>query len=117
MWRYSHEDFMICFGMKPVEKDPEMIYFRYIKESDDGMWVLDFSFCPLTYSFQVIFRNNGKEIGLIYSERTKKIEIRRDKFSSGVHFDCEISGCMLETRLILEPYLHCNWFILKNSKP
>jgi len=111
------EDFMECFGMEPIEKDPEMAYLRYIKTSDDGAWGLDFSFSGIMRSFQVVFRHAEKEIGRICSERTKKVEIRMDKFSSGVHVEFEISGCTAEANIILDPYMHCNWSILMHETP
>jgi len=67
------EDFMECFGMEPIEKDVDMISFRYIKKSDAGLWELEFSFCATTYSFLVISRCDAKEMIRIYSEKTKKL--------------------------------------------
>jgi len=45
------EDFMACFGMVPLEKDMEMLCFRYVKKSDDGFGKLIFLSAPWIIHF------------------------------------------------------------------
>jgi len=107
------EDFMECFGMTPVEEDPEMAYFLYTRKSNDGKLEIDFSFGEITNSFHILLRCCGREVGKIYSEKMQKIEIRKGKYRSGINVVFEISGCASEVDIIFEPDLYCHWRILQ----
>ena len=110
----SADEFLEIFGLEPIEEDPSMAYCRYIKKSVDGNQEMDFSFSAVSESFQVILRCGGKEMITISSEGVRFIEIRNDQSDACVHVVFDAGSGTSEATLIMEPELHCHWWVLRS---
>jgi hypothetical protein len=110
----SKLDFLMEFGLDPVEEDPSMALYRYVKQSDDGLQELAVSFGGVCRSFQVILRCGGNELMSMTSESVEHIKIRRDKSGAGsLHVLFDLQGTISEALVTLEPELRCDWWILR----
>lgn len=88
-----------------------MAYCRYVKKSVDGNQEMDFSFSAVYESFQVIIRCSGKELATISGEGVRFIEIRNDLSGAGVHVVFDAGSGASEATLVMEPNLHCHWWV------
>ena len=109
----STVDFLETFGIEPIEEDPSMAYYRYVKQSNDGRQELDISFSAVSESFQVVLRCGGKEAMTVSSEKVRLVELRRDHSGSGVHVVFDVRDGTSEAAVTLEPDLHCHWWTLR----
>jgi hypothetical protein len=110
----SKLDFLIEFGLEPVEEDRDLALFRYIKPSVDGLQELDISFSGVWRSFQVVLRCGGKELVSVSSESVESLKIRRDKSGAGaVHVVFNLEAVRSEALVTLEPELRCDWWTLR----
>lgn len=112
----NSDDFLNAFGIEPIEEDPSMAYFRYVKTSPRGGLEIDFSFSAVAASFQVVLSCSGHEIATVSSEKVKSIELRHDGFGSGVHVVFDIQGITSEALITLEPKLNCRWWTLRSEE-
>lgn len=105
-------DFLLAFGMVPVEEDPNMAYWRYIRSDKKGLLEVDLSFSAVGQSFQVVMRCQGQDVITVSSERVQNIELRSDRTGSGVHITFDIQGVASEALVLFEPELSCKWWTI-----
>ncbi|MBA1243845.1 hypothetical protein [Pseudomonas japonica] len=110
----STSDFLIEFGIEPIEVDPSLALCRYIKRSKISELEIDVSFSAVMRSFQVVLRLSMQELAIISSENVKAIELVRDDSGAGIHVVFEIGGVISEARVIFEPEVSCRWWTLRN---
>lgn len=108
-------DFLMEFGIEPVELDPSLSLCRYITKSHSSELEVDFSFSAVMGSFQVVLRLAEQELAIISSESVKIIELFRDDAGAGVHVVFEICNSTSEAWVMLEPDVSCRWWTLRNA--
>lgn len=101
------------FGLSPSEEDATMGYRRYVKQSDDGVYEMDFSFSAVSDSFQVVLRVGTREVMKVSSESVRLIEIRRDREAAELRVLFDANETESEAILTFEPRLHCYWWTLR----
>lgn len=108
-------DFLEEFGIEPVEVDPGLSLYRYIKKSHSSDLEVDFSFSAVMGSFQVMLRFAEQELAVICSESVKFIEFIRDDAGAGVHVVFDICNSTSEAWVMLEPDVSCRWWTLRKA--
>lgn len=111
----SVNDFLMEFGIEPVEIDPNLSLCRYIKKSHSSELEVDFSFSAVMGSFQVVLRLAEQELAIISSESVKIIELVRGDAGAGIHVVFDIFNSTSEAWLMLEPDVSCRWWTLRNA--
>ncbi|HEY1026491.1 MAG TPA: hypothetical protein VGE28_02580 [Pseudomonas sp.] len=110
----SVNDFLMEFGIEPVELDPSLSLCRYIVKSRSSELEVDFSFSDVMGSFQVVLRLAEQELAIISSESVKFIELFRNDEGAGVHVFFDIYDSISEAWVMLEPDVSCRWWTLRN---
>lgn len=111
----SNHEFLERFGIEPIEDDGSIGLCRYIKKAKNGELEIDISFSEIMKSFQVILRLSSREISKISSESVQSIEMVGDDLGEGLHVVFNIGGTISEARVILEPDISFQWWVLCNS--
>ena len=111
----STNDFLMEFGIEPIEIDPSLSLCRYITKSHSSELEVDFSFSAVMGSFQVVLRLAEQELAIISSESVKIIELFRDDAGAGVHVIFDVCNSTSEAWVMLEPDVSCRWWTLRNA--
>lgn len=109
------DDFLMEFGIEPVEINPSLSLCRYIKKSHNSELEVDFSFSAAMGSFQVVLRLAEHELAIVSSESVKIVELVRDDAGAGVHVVFDICNSTSEAWVMLEPDVSCRWWTLRNT--
>lgn len=109
----SENDFLVEFGIEPVEVDPSLALCRYIKKTKNSELEVDISFSAVMRSFQVVLRFAMQDLAVISSENVESIKLLRDGSGAGLHVVFDICESISEARVIFEPEVSCRWWTLR----
>ena len=109
-------DFLLEFGIEPVEVDPTLGLSRYIFTSlSDGLQ-LDISFSLIMRSFQVILKDkNGKNLVVVSSEKLLSIRLIREGLLAKINVVFDLKGLNSELCVTVEPELSFHWWLIENN--
>lgn len=110
-------DFLIEFGIEPVEVDPGLGSQRYVLRSADQTQEMDFYLSAIEESFGIILRFGDKEAMRVYSERLYSFRIWSQEASAGVHAIFQLGEAWAEATLTIYPEFRCNWQTLEGAGP
>lgn len=111
----SISNFLMEFGIEPVEVDPSMAYCKYVLSSKKNSFEVDISFSAVMESFQINVRVNGDEVMMISSEKVESIKLFRQDVIAGVHVVFDMVGLRSEAKVLLEPEISCRWWTLRTA--
>lgn len=111
----SVSDFLMEFGIEPVEVDPSMAYCKYVLISKKNSFEVDISFSAVMESFQINVRVNGNEVMMISSEKVESIKLFRQGAVAGGHIVFDMVGLRSEAKVLIEPEVSCRWWSLRTA--
>ena len=107
-------DFLEELGIDPVEVDPSLMLSRYVKKSKNGEFEIDVSFSAAMESFQVVMRKDTHELAMVSSEGGRSIKLVSEGLEVRLDVIFDIFGAMGEAKVILEPDVSFQWWLIRN---
>ena len=111
----SEQDFLELLDLEAEIRDEGALAVHYTITTESSPLQVEFSFSPVTDSFQAALSHSSQLISTISSDNVLDIQITKSAQKSVICVQMKYEGMTSEATITVSPSIHMNWWTLRSS--